>query len=76
MRSIQWLSLWELESVTRVQILDKTVCVSYNANVLGKGINSSFHLWVESRANGILTLVRQPVEGRKTLDLNQLYSLG
>ena len=29
----------EVDSVTRVQILDETVCFSHNANSLGKGMH-------------------------------------
>ena len=28
-----------MEMTTGVQILDKTVCISHNANTLGKGMN-------------------------------------
>ena len=30
-----------MESVTRVQILDKAICISFHANALEKGINPS-----------------------------------
>ena len=33
------LSSSEMESVTQVQILDETVCVSFHANILRKGMN-------------------------------------
>ncbi len=29
----------KMDSVIRVQILDKAVCISYRANTLGKGMN-------------------------------------
>ena len=37
---VLWLSLLEMETVTWVQILDETDCISYSTNTLGKGINS------------------------------------
>ena len=33
-----------MESMTRVQILDEAVCISLQANALGKGINPSVFL--------------------------------
>ena len=30
-----------MESVTQLQILDETVCISFRANALGKGMDSS-----------------------------------
>ena len=38
----------------RVQILDKTDCISHSTNTLGKGMNPiilSLQLWVNSRAD-------------------------
>ena len=36
---VLWLSLQELDTATRVQILDKTDCISHSTNTLGKGMN-------------------------------------
>ena len=36
---VQWLSSQEMDSVTRVQILDETDCISHSTNTLGKGMN-------------------------------------
>ena len=41
-----------MQSVTQVQIEDKTVCIFLQANAIEKGINSSvvpFQLWVSSK---------------------------
>ena len=37
--SMQWLSSKEMDTATRVQILDQTYCISHNTNTLGKGMN-------------------------------------
>ena len=36
---MKWLASQEMETATRVQILDKTDCISRSTNTLGKGIN-------------------------------------
>ena len=36
---VLWLPLFEMDTVTRVQILDETVCISHSDNTLGKGMN-------------------------------------
>ena len=33
------LSSWEMDTATRVQILDLTDCISHSTNTLGKGMN-------------------------------------
>ena len=38
---VKSLSSYEMDSATRVQILDVVVCNSFNANVLGKSMNLS-----------------------------------
>ena len=35
---VQWLSLKEMDTVFRVQILDEAVCILQSANTLGKGM--------------------------------------
>ena len=37
---MQWLSE-KMDTVTRVQILNKTVCISHSVNSLEKGMNST-----------------------------------
>ena len=32
-------SSWEMDTATRVQILDETDCISHSTNTLGKGMN-------------------------------------
>ena len=36
---VQWLSLKEMDTATRVQILVKTDCISHSTNILGKSMN-------------------------------------
>ena len=36
---VSWLSSQEMNTATRVQILDETDCISHCTNTLGKGIN-------------------------------------
>ena len=36
---VYWLSSQDMDTVTRVQILDKTDCISHSTNTLGKGMN-------------------------------------
>ena len=36
---VYWLSSKEMDTATRVQILDKTDCISHSTNTLGKGMN-------------------------------------
>ena len=36
---VLWLLSQELDTATRVQILDETDCISHNTNTLGKGMN-------------------------------------
>ena len=36
---MQWLSSQEMNTATRVQILDETHCISHSTNTLGKGMN-------------------------------------
>ena len=38
--SYEWLSSQEMDTAIRVQILDKTDCISHSTNTLGKGMNS------------------------------------
>ena len=38
-----------MESVTQVKILDEIVFISLHANAIGKGMNPSSQLWVNSR---------------------------
>ena len=39
---VYWLSSQEMDTATRVQILDETDCISRSTNALGKGIESNF----------------------------------
>ena len=39
MTIIKWLSSWEMDTVTRVQILDEIDYISHSTNTLGKGMN-------------------------------------
>ncbi len=34
-----WLSVQEMDTATRVQILDEADCISHSTNTLGKGMN-------------------------------------
>ena len=43
MRMVKWL-LQEMNTAARVQILDQGVCISHNANILGKGSKQQFFL--------------------------------
>ena len=36
---VQWLSSKEMDTATRVQILDETDCLSHSTNTLEKGMN-------------------------------------
>ena len=36
---VSWLSSLEMDTATRVQILDETDCISHSTNTLGKGMN-------------------------------------
>ena len=36
---VYWLSSLEMDTVTRVQILDETYFISHSTNTLGKGMN-------------------------------------
>ena len=36
---VNWLSSYEMDTATRVQILDETDCISHSTNTLGKGMN-------------------------------------
>ena len=36
---VKWLSSKEMDTVTRVQTLDETDCISHSTNTLGKGMN-------------------------------------
>ena len=36
---VEWLSSKEIDTATRVQILDETDCISHSTNTLGKGMN-------------------------------------
>ena len=36
---VQWLMLWEMDTANQVQILEESVCISYRANTLEKGLN-------------------------------------
>ena len=36
---VKWLSTYEMDTVTRVQILDETDCISHSTNILGKDMN-------------------------------------
>ena len=42
----------EMDTVTQVQILDETDCISHSTNTLGKGMNPIIllQLWINSRA--------------------------
>ena len=36
---VSWLSSWEMDTASRVQILDETDGISHSTNILGKGMN-------------------------------------
>ena len=36
---VEWLSSYEMDTETRVQILDDSDCISHSTNTLGKGMN-------------------------------------
>ena len=36
---VLWLSSLEMDTATRVQILDETDCISHSIDTLGKGMN-------------------------------------
>ena len=36
---VKWLSSKEMDTATRVQILDQANCISHSTNTLGKGMN-------------------------------------
>ena len=36
---VEWLSSQEMDTATRVQILDESDCISHSTNTLGKGMN-------------------------------------
>ena len=36
---VKWLSSYEMDTATQVQILDETDCISHSSNTLGKGMN-------------------------------------
>ena len=38
-RRCPWLSSQDMDTVIRVQFLDKTDCISHSTNTLGKGMN-------------------------------------
>ena len=38
---VYWLSSQDMDTVTRVQILDETDCISHSTNTLGKGMNQN-----------------------------------
>ena len=44
----------EMELTTRVQILDKAICISLCANTLRKGMNPSLQLWINNKADWVL----------------------
>ena len=39
---VQWLLSQDMDTVTRVQILDLTDCISHSTNILGKGMNPKY----------------------------------
>ena len=39
---VQWLSSLDMDTATRVQILDLTDCISHSTNTLGKGMNLKY----------------------------------
>ena len=60
-----------MESVIRVQILDKTVCISLHVNTLGKGLNLSVLSPAVCKIVERLSssaLVRQPVLEKENLE--------
>ena len=36
---VKWLSSQDMDTTTRVQILDETDCISHSTNTLGEGMN-------------------------------------
>ena len=48
---VKYLSPLEMDTATRVQILDEVVCISHSANTLGKDMQCSFQIWVNSRVD-------------------------
>ena len=41
---VYWLSLYEIDTITRVQILDEAFCISYGINTLEKVMNQTILL--------------------------------
>ena len=39
---VQWLSSQDMDTATRVQILDLTDCISHSTNTIGKGMNPKY----------------------------------
>ena len=54
----------EMDMANQVQILDKAVCLSYNANTLGKGMNPTILPQAMGKLN-FLTLIWQPVKEKE-----------
>ena len=61
---VQWLSSEDMDTATRVQILDLTDCISHCNNTLGKGMNPNILPPAMGKKDGRLgssALVRQLV---------------
>ena len=56
MSLVSYLSSLEMVTATRVQILDKSDCISHSTNTLGKGMNSFIHPQAMSKLQGRLVL--------------------
>ena len=69
---VYWLSSQEMDTATRVQILDQTDCISHCVNTLGKSMNPIILLPAMGKQQdrlGSLALVRQLVQEKENSEL-------
>ena len=69
---VQWLSSQEMETTTRVQILDQANCISHSTNTLGKGMNPIIFPPAMGKQQGRLgstALVRQLIQEKENSEL-------
>ena len=71
--------MYQMDTVTRVQILDEVICISYCADTLGIGMNSAILSPTQRLENSRVDCTLYPFYGNqsrrmKTLNLNQLKS--
>ena len=65
---VQWLSSQDMDTATRVQILDLTDCISHSTNTLGKGLNPNIlpqAMGKQQSRLGSSALVRQLVQEKE-----------